>query len=96
MRLTDDRVAVEVIVPESKTSTGIVVALADDKPTEGIVKAVGPGKRNKDGVVIPITLKVGERVLFTAGTGLRVTVNGETMHIFKEDEIIAVVGETND
>jgi chaperonin GroES len=93
MRLTDDRIAVEVLAPETTTSLGIVIRSADERPTEGIVKAIGPGKKNKDGVVIPLTLKVGDKVMFPAGAGLKVTVAGETLSIFKEEEIIAVLGD---
>ena len=96
MKLTDDRIAVEPIAPESTTSTGIVLTKADDRPTEGIIKEVGPGKRNKDGVVIPVALRVGDRVLFAAGTGLKINVSGTELTIFKEEEIIAVLGNQND
>lgn len=91
MRLTENRIAVEVIEPSNTSATGIVLNVEGDEPSEGIVKGVGPGKRTEEGTVLPMSVKVGDHVLFSAGGGLPVRVGGETLHIFKEDEIFAVL-----
>lgn len=96
MKLTDDRIAVETIAPVNTNALGIVIRLEDERPTEGIVKAVGPGKRNRDGVIIPLVLQVGDRVMFKAGSGLAVNVNGTDLTIFKEEEILMVLDDEQD
>lgn len=93
MRLTENRIAVELIEPSNTSASGIVLTVEGDDPSEGIVKGVGPGKRTEDGIILPMSVKVGDRVMFKPGSGLLVKIATETLHIFKEDEIFAVIEE---
>ena len=89
-----DRVVVERIVADTKTASGLIIPdNAREKPDQGIVLAVGPGKRNSEGAVIPTELKVDQRVLFGKHTGEQVKIEGEELLILKEEEIYAVIEE---
>ena len=72
-----DRVVVKRIEAESKTASGIIIPdTVKEKPTEGEVIAVGPGGRDEAGKIIPIDLKVGDRVLFGKWSGTEVKLDG--------------------
>ena len=79
-----DRVVVTRIDAEDKTAGGIIIPdTAKEKPTEGEVIAVGPGGRDENGKLIPIDLKVGDRVLFGKWSGTEVKLDGEELLIMK-------------
>ena len=89
-----DRVVVKRLDELTKTSGGIIIPdTAKEKPSEGIVEAVGDGARTEDGKVIPMCVKVGDKVLFAKWGGTEVKLNGEDRVIMKESDILAVVEE---
>ena len=87
-----DRVVVTRIDAEGKTAGGIIIPdTAKEKPTEGEVIAVGPGGRDENGKLIPIDLKVGDRVLFGKWSGTEVKIDGEELLIMKESDVMGVI-----
>ena len=89
-----DRVLVESLESEEKTAGGIIIPdTAKEKPQEGKVIAVGPGAKTEEGKIIPMDVKVGDRVLFGKWSGTEVKVDGKEYSIMKENDIIGVVGK---
>jgi chaperonin GroES len=89
-----DRVVVERIAAEDKTASGIIIPdTAKEKPSQGEVVSVGPGGRDEAGRVIPIDLKVGDRVLFGKWSGTEIKIDGAELLIMKESDIMGVVIE---
>jgi chaperonin GroES len=87
-----DRVAVRVLESESRSAGGIVIPdNAKEKPTTGEVLAVGPGRITEDGVAIPMSVKVGDRVLIGRSVGQQVKVSGQEVTILREEEILATI-----
>jgi len=92
LRPLHDRVVVKRIESETKTASGIVLPdAATEKPDQGEVLAVGPGRRGDDGKLIALDVKVGDRVLFGKYSGQTVKVDGEELLVMKEDDLFAVV-----
>ena len=92
LRPLHDRVIVKRLDQETKTSSGIVIPdSAAEKPDQGEVLAVGPGRRDNDGKRIEPDLKVGERVLFGKYAGQAVKVDGNELLVLREDDVVAVV-----
>ena len=90
-----DRVVVKRIDAEEKTKGGIIIPdTAKEKPSQGEVVAVGPGGRDEAGKLIPIDLKVGDRVLFGKYSGQTVRVKGDELLVMREDDIMGVVEGT--
>jgi chaperonin GroES len=89
-----DRVVIERIDPEAKTAGGIIIPdTAMEKPQQGKVIGVGPGGRDEAGKLIPIDLKVGDRVLFGKWSGTEVKIDGVELLIMKESDIMGVLDE---
>jgi chaperonin GroES len=87
-----DRVVVKRIDAEEKTAGGIIIPdTAKEKPSQGEVIAVGPGGRDEAGKLIPIDLKVGDRVLFGKWSGTEVKIDGVDLLIMKESDIMGVL-----
>jgi len=87
-----DRVLVKRVEQETKTAGGIILPeAAQEKPSEGEVVAVGAGARNKDGELVALDVKAGDRVLFGKWSGTEVKVDGEELLIMKETDIMGVV-----
>jgi chaperonin GroES len=87
-----DRVVVKRIDAEEKTKGGIIIPdTAKEKPSQGEITAVGPGGRDESGKLIPIDLKVGDRVLFGKWSGTEVKLDGEELLIMKESDIMGVL-----
>jgi chaperonin GroES len=87
-----DRVVVERLTAEEKTAGGIIIPdTAQEKPQQGKVIAVGPGGRDENGKLIPIDVKVGERVLFGKWSGTEVKIDGHDYLIMKESDIMGVL-----
>lgn len=87
-----DKVLIKRVDEETKTAGGIIIPdTAKEKPSEGIVEAVGNGFRAEDGKIVPMSVKVGDRVLFAKWGGTEVKLGGETRLIVKESDILAVV-----
>ncbi|MGI6380332.1 MAG: co-chaperone GroES [Anaerolineae bacterium] len=87
-----DRVLVERLQSEEVTAAGIVLPeTAKEKPQKGTVVAVGPGARGKDGERIPVTVKVGDTVVFARYGATEIKEGGREYLILREDDIVAVV-----
>jgi chaperonin GroES len=87
-----DRVVLKRIDAEDKTAGGIIIPdTAKEKPSQGEVVAVGPGGRDEAGKLIPIDLKVGDRVLFGKWSGTEVKLDGQDLLIMKESDILGVL-----
>ena len=87
-----DRVLVKTEKTESKTASGIIIPdTAKEKPSEGVVEAVGNGFRAEDGKILPMSVKAGDKVLFGKWAGTEIKVNGEARLIIKESDILAIV-----
>jgi chaperonin GroES len=86
-----DRVVVKRIDSEEKTKGGIIIPdTAKEKPQEGEVIAVGPGARD-DGKLVPLDVKVGDRILFGKWSGTEVKIDGVDLLIMKESDIMGVI-----
>src|SRR3989441_8232626 len=89
-----DRIVVKRIDAEEKTAGGIIIPdTAKEKPSQGEVIAVGPGGRDEAGKVIPIDIKVGDRVLFGQLSGTEVKNDSEELLIMKESDVMGVIEE---
>ena len=91
-RPLQDRVIVKRIEEEEKTKGGIIIPdTAKEKPQEGRIVAVGKGKANEDGKVIPLDVKVNDRVLFGKYSGSEINIDGEEHLIMREEDILGVI-----
>ena len=89
-----DRVVVKRIEAEDKTIGGIIIPdTAKEKPSQGEIVTVGPGGCDEAGRVIPIDLKVGDRVLFGKWSGTEVKIDGQDLLIMKEADIMGIIDE---
>ncbi|MCX8116896.1 MAG: co-chaperone GroES [Desulfobacterota bacterium] len=94
IRPLQDRVIVKRLEEEEKTKGGIIIPdTAKEKPQEGKVIAVGKGKVTEDGKVIPLDVKVGDRILFGKYAGTEVKIEGEEHLIMREDDILGIIEE---
>ncbi|WP_296225364.1 co-chaperone GroES [Ralstonia sp. UBA689] len=92
LRPLHDRVIVKRLDNETKTASGIVIPdAAAEKPDQGEVLAVGPGKKDDNGKAISLDVKVGDRVLFGKYAGQSVKVEGQEVLVMREEDIMAVV-----
>jgi chaperonin GroES len=92
IRPLQDRVVVRRKEEETKSAGGIVLpGSAAEKPSRGEVLAVGPGKKKEDGSLIPVDLKVGDKILFGQYSGSTVKVEGEELLIMNESEVFGVI-----
>ena len=87
-----DRVVVRRVDSEEKTAGGIIIPdTAKEKPSEGVIEAVGPGARDEAGKIITPDVKVGDRVLFGKWSGTEVKLDGEELLILKETDLMGIV-----
>ena len=87
-----DRVVVQRVDAEEKTKGGIIIPdTAKEKPQEGEVIAVGPGGRDESGKLVPLDVKVGDRILFGKWSGTEVKIDGEELLIMKESDIMGML-----
>ncbi len=92
IRPLHDRVIVKRLAAERTTASGIVIPdTAGDKPDQGQVIAVGPGKRDEQGKLIPMGVKVGDTVIFGKYSGQTVKVDGDELLVMREDDIMGVL-----
>ncbi|MCD4653809.1 co-chaperone GroES [bacterium] len=93
IRPLNDRIIVERLENEQQTSTGgiIIPDSAKEKPQEGKILAVGPGKRDEDGDRMDPDVKVGDRVLFGKYAGTEIKIDGKEYLIMREDDILGVL-----
>ena len=94
IRPLEDRILVRPEEAEETTASGIVIPdTAKEKPQEGTVIAVGPGKRSdQSGDIIPVDVKEGDRVIYSKYGGTDVTLNGEDLLILSARDVLAIVG----
>jgi chaperonin GroES len=89
-----DRVIVQPITDDEKESkSGIIIpeTVSKEKPERGKVIAVGPGKKDEDGKMTPMNVKVGDKVLFSKYSPDEIKIDGETYLLVREDSILAVI-----
>ena len=87
-----DRVVIKLVEAEEKTKAGIILtSAAQEKPQVAEVIAVGPGKTNDDGKVVPVALKVGDKVIASKYAGTAVKLDGVEYTVLSEDDILATV-----
>ena len=96
IRPLHNNVLVKRIEQDSKTAGGIIIPdSAQEKPMEGIIVSVGNGSKDENGNIIPLDVKVGEKVLFTkwGGTEIKTSIDGKQTEllVMKESDILAVV-----
>ncbi|MBN2695193.1 co-chaperone GroES [bacterium] len=88
-----DKVLVQRIEAEQKTKSGLFIPdTAKEKPLEGKVISVGAGKRADDGRELPLTVKVGDHILFGKYAGTEIKIDGQEYLLMKEDEILGIIG----
>ena len=95
MKLTPlhDRVLVKRVEQETKTSGGIIIPeTAQEKPMQGEIVAAGQGHTDENGIVRPLAVKAGDRVLFGKWSGTEVKIDSEEMLIMKESDIMGIIG----
>jgi len=92
IRPLNDRLLVKRLEEEAKTAGGIIIPdSAKEKPAEGEVIAVGPGKSNDQGERVALQVKEGDRVLFSKYGGTDVKLDGEDYLIMREDDILGII-----
>ena len=78
---------------EARTAGGIIIPdTAKEKPQEGEIIAVGSGARDEAGKLVPLDVKVGDRILFGKWSGTEVKLNGEELLIMKESDVMGIIG----
>ena len=89
----EDRILVQTLDAEQTTASGLVIPdTAKEKPQEGKVLAVGPGRFDEDGEKrIPLDIKVGDHILFGKYSGTEVKVDGEEYLVMREEDVMAVI-----
>ena len=92
IRPLHDRIIVERLEEETTTAAGIIIPdSAKEKPMQGSIVAVGKGKVTEDGKVLPLDVKVGDKVLFGKYSGTEVKLDGKEFLMMREDDILGVV-----
>lgn len=87
-----DRVVIKRTQEENKTAGGIIIPdTAKEKPSQGVVVAIGPGGRDDTGKLIPMTLKAGDKVLFGKWSGTEIKIDGEDLLIMKESDVLGTL-----
>ena len=87
-----DRVVIKRLAEENRTAGGIIIPdTAKEKPSQGIVTAVGNGARDEAGKLIPMTLKEGDKVLFSKWSGTEIKIAGEELLIMKESDVLGIL-----
>jgi len=92
LRPLGDRVVVEPLEKEERTASGIILPeTAKEKPQEGEILAVGPGRRDDQGKLIPMDVKKGDIILFAKYAGTEIKIEDKKLLILKESDILAIV-----
>lgn len=87
-----DRVVIKRTLEESRTAGGLIIPdTAKEKPSQGVVVAVGPGARDDKGALIAMTLKEGDKVLFGKWSGTEIKIDGEDLLILKETDVMGTL-----
>jgi chaperonin GroES len=89
-----DRILVKRLEAEDKTKGGIIIPdNAKEKPTEGLVIAVGSGKRADDGTIHPLDIKPGDRIIYGKWSGTEIKIDGEELLILTETDVMGIVDD---
>ena len=89
----DDRIVIRQVEAEQTTASGLVIPdSAKEKPQEGEVIAVGPGRVSESGSRVPLDISVGDRVIYSKYGGTEVKYNGEEYLILSARDVLAIVG----
>jgi chaperonin GroES len=92
LRPLNDRIIIKRSDPELKTASGIVLPdSAGEKPEQGEVIAVGPGKRNEKGDFVALNVKPGDKVIFGKYSGQTVKLDGDELLVVREEDLFAVI-----
>jgi len=92
IRPLQDRLIVKRVDEEEKSKGGIIIPdTAKEKPMEGLVIAVGKGKKTDEGKLIQLDVKKGDRVLFGKYAGTEVKIDGQELLIMREDDILGIL-----
>jgi chaperonin GroES len=92
IRPLNDRLLVKRLKEEEKTAGGIIIPdSAKEKPAEGEVMAVGPGKANDKGDRVAMQVKAGDRILFSKYSGTDVKIEGDDFLIMREDDVLGII-----
>ncbi|HZQ30051.1 MAG TPA: co-chaperone GroES [Patescibacteria group bacterium] len=87
-----DNVLIKPVEAQEKTASGIILPdMAKEKPQMGLVMATGPGSHDKDGKLVPMTVKVGQKVMYKKWGGNEVKVGSEEWTIVEQKDILAVL-----
>jgi len=87
-----DRIVIRLLEAETQTKSGLIIPdAAAEKPSQGEVVSAGAGRVTEDGILLPMSVKAGDRVLFGKHAGQTVKINGEELHILREDDVMAIV-----
>lgn len=87
-----DRVAIKPLQHEEKTAGGIIIPdTAKEKPMQGIIVSVGEGVRGDDGKIHPLSVKVGDKVMYGKWGGTEVKISGEELVVMKESDIMGII-----
>jgi chaperonin GroES len=88
-----DRILLKPLEAKEQTKGGIVIPdTAKEKPQEGEIIAVGEGKRGDDGKLVPLSLKIGDKVLYGKYSGTEITLDGNEYLITREDDVLGIIG----
>ncbi|KAB2851450.1 MAG: co-chaperone GroES [Hyphomicrobiaceae bacterium] len=89
-----DRVLVKRVEEDDRTAGGIIIPdTAKEKPSRGEVIAVGPGARDESGRLVPLDVKLGDRILFGKWSGTEVKIDGKELLIMKESDIMGIIDQ---
>ena len=92
IRPLHDRIIVERLEEETKTAGGIIIPdTAKEKPQQGKVIAVGKGKRTEDGKLLPLDVKVGDKILFGKYAGTEIKIEGKEFLMMREEDVLGVI-----
>ena len=93
MQLLGDRVLVRPEEAMKKTASGIIIpdTAKQEKATRGVVLAVGPGMMNDDGKILPVSLRVGQKIYFNPGWESEIELDGEKLHLIHESDVKAII-----
>lgn len=87
-----DRVLIEPIVNEAKTEGGILFThTGEEKTNEAMVIQVGPGRTTEEGIVIPVDVRAGDKIMYDTNSGVKVKLDGKEYVMIKEENIFCVV-----
>jgi chaperonin GroES len=92
LRPLSDRILVERVAEDEKTKGGIIIPdTAKEKPAEGKIVATGHGRMGEDGKLLPMDVKVGDRILFSKYGGTDVKIDGTDYLILRQDDVLGII-----